>query len=402
MSGNVGTSEDKQWLDVVMPKIAESIGERGTTRYVLSSIKQRFLSDIYFVYMSCTNEINQLSETRMVIKRTKLCKLMEVKNQFHNEIVFYQLFYQSGENFPRYLYGYDASLDSSEYSIVVLEDVSRNGFKESPASFDVPYSYVLAVMRELGRFHAKGYILKETNQAKFQSITDKITETRFCEKTKMRPFVNITSTRVVDYLRAQNHDTGFCDKLEALLSNAFDKVIIPIVTVTESSELLSTICHGDVTLDNMLFQPLNSEYFNAMLIDFGMMRYGTPVVDLSSFFCLCCTNSMVRDKLHDMLAVYHMALTNYMSLGGVADTKKYSYRAILNNYREGCLYGFVLASFYLECLLGHIDPVEIAGRHNDMEMLAKEYKKSGGDQVSAMLAEMLLQMVEMGSLDHFL
>lgn len=405
MSEPVGTSEDKQWLDVAIPKVAECLNSREKgTHYVLSSIKRCLLSDIYFVYVLYTNRVNRLREMQMLaIKRTKVCKFTEVKYQFHNEITFYQMFCHPGENFPRCFYVNDALLKPDEDSIIALEDVNKNGFRESPALFDVPYSYTLAVMRELGRFHAKGYVLKETNRAKFQCIVDQLEEARYGERDKpnMRLLININATRAVDYLRAQNHDASFCDKMENLLSNAFDEVVMPIVTVTESSELLSTICHGDATLSNMLFQPLSSGYFNAMLIDFGMMRYGTPVIDLSTFLCLCCANDTIRDKLDDMLAVYHRALTNYMSLEGMINTEKYSYEAIVKNYREGCLYGFVIASFYLVCVMGHVDPVEIANRHEDLEVLASECKSSGGDDVSAMLARMLLQMAEFGALDYF-
>lgn len=90
--------------------------------------------------------------------------------------------------------------------------------------------------------------------------------------------INSQATRAVKYLRNHNYDAIFCDKMEALLSNAFDEVMMKIIKPLEP---LSTLCHGDFILNNILFKVEDDEQQRTMLIDFALLTYLTPVVDLS-------------------------------------------------------------------------------------------------------------------------
>ncbi|EGI63190.1 hypothetical protein G5I_08427 [Acromyrmex echinatior] len=169
-----------------------------------------------------------------------------------------------------------------------------------------------------------------------------IQEIRYDVKNEWKNFINVNATRA-EYLRNHDHDVTFCDKMEALLSQVFDKVMMKIV---EPREPLSTLCHGNFTLGNILFEIKNGKH-DAILIDFALCRYSTPVVDLSTYICLCCSNEMMKDKFFEIMRVYHNALKKYLLEAGVSNIEKYSYKALLDDYRRGGLFGFISASFFL-------------------------------------------------------
>jgi len=209
----------------------------------------------------------------------------------------------------------------------------------------------------MDRFHGKGYIMKELQCEKFFDIMKQIQEIRYNEKYEWKNFINLIATRAVEYLRNHGHDVT-CDKMEALLSQVFDKVMMKIV---EPRELLSTLCHGDFTSSNLLFKTENGKH-DAILIDFAFCKYSTPVIDLSTYICLCCSNEMIKDKFFEIMRVYHNALKKYLLEVGVSNIEKYSYKALLDDYRRGGLFDLIIASFFLPVVRGYytIDSKQLA------------------------------------------
>lgn len=126
----------------------------------------------------------------------------------------------------------------------------------------------------------------------------------------------------MEYLRKQDYDVTFCDKTEALLSKAFDKMMMKTV---ELREPLSTLCHGDI--EQYSLQDGNERETTSCDVDFTFYRYSTPVIDLSTYLCLCCSNEVRKDKFIEIMRVYHDSLKEYLLEAGVLDIEKYSYEA---------------------------------------------------------------------------
>jgi len=384
-----------------MSKIIENLGlDIGEVRYELSKSISRFMSTIYYVLLQFKNKTKEQNEEFSIILKKPL-ENYTVKNridpQFHNEILFYQMYIRPDENYAKCLYVDERPPTDS---VIALENVNKRGYYSCSHKCNVPLEYTLAAMRELGRFHGKGYVMKELQRDKFFDIVSRLQEVRYYKTTEnfYESLSNVNSTLAVEYLRTNGHDTIFCDKMEAFLSNAFDKVMMKTV---EPLEPLSTLCHGDFTIDNILFKTKDDGQYRAMLIDFGLFRYSTPVVDLSTYLCLCCSNEIRKDKFSEIMRVYHDALKEYLLEAGVWDIKKYSYEALLDDYEKGGLFGYVIASFYLPVLLEYyqadvIQNILSVGISESMKQL--KYN----DEFSKILADMLLNLRDLGCLKHIL
>ncbi|XP_072761563.1 uncharacterized protein [Anoplolepis gracilipes] len=391
----------QRWLEEVMSKVIENLGSNvEEAQYELSESVDIVMSTMYYVCVKFKNKTKggQREELFMILKRptsNQICRqLLHIDSQFHNEILFYRIYARSNENFAKCFYTEERPPTDS---VIALENVSKRGYCPCPYAYDAPLEYILAAMREMGRFHAKGYVMKEQQRKKFFDIVEQLQEIRYNESDDIqRCTVNIISNRAVEYLRNQGHDAIFCDKMEAVLSNAFNSVMIKTVTPTEP---LSTLCHGDFTLGNTLFKKEDDGQLRAILIDFAVLRYSTPVVDLSTFLCLACSNELRKDKFFEIMRAYHDTLKKYLLDAGIQNIEKYSYDALLDDYKRGALHGFVIASYFLAVLMGYGE--EEFGTKKIMEIIQCR-KKYGGEKVCKILADMLLQLRDFDCLKHFL
>ncbi|KMR01220.1 hypothetical protein RF55_989 [Lasius niger] len=392
----------QRWFNEVMSKIIENLGSNvEEAQYELSESNDIFMSTLYHVHVKFKNKTKrgQSEELSMVLKRPTQMEMhremMDIDSQFYNEILFYRIYARPDENFVKCFYTQERPPTDS---VIALENVNKLGYHLCSYKYNAPLEYTLAAIQEIGRFHGKGYVMKEQQREKFFDIVKQIKETKYDTKVDDRNklYVNIPATRAVDYLRNQGHDAVFCDKMEAVLSNAFDAVMAKTLKPVEP---LATLCHGDFTLSNTLFKIEDDGQLRAILIDFATLTYSTPVVDLSTFLCLCCSNEMIKDKFFEIMRAYHDTLKKYLLDAGIRDIDKYSYDALLDDYRRGALFGFVIASFFLGILMGYNDK---SIDETDMVEYMEYCKQLGGEKLSKILADMLLQLRDFGCLKHFL
>jgi len=393
----------QRWFDEVMPKIIKNLGpDVEKARYQLEFTGNFIGSNIYHVRLQFENKTNgQNEELSMILKRPMpgLNQILYIDFQFHNEILFYQMYTQPDEIYAKCFYVEERPpIDS----VIALENVNGRGYYHCPYICNSPLEYTLAAMRELGRFHGKGYVMKEMQREKFFDIVAQIQEVRF-EKRMENIYefgTNILTLRVVEYLRSQGHDAVFCDKMEAVFSNLYDRLL----KMVQPLEPLATLCHGDFTLQNILFKTKNDGQYRTMLIDFALIMYSTPAVDLSTYFFLNCSNEMRKDKFSEIMWAYHDALKEYLLDAGIKDIEKYSYNALLDEFRRGALIGYVGMCANVPILLGHLSPETLVQDIIDLGPLEsmKKQKYVGGDEVSKILADTLLHMRDLGCLKHVL
>lgn len=389
----------QRWIEKVMSKIIESFGPNiDEAQYKINDSTNILMSSMYYVCVKFKNRITgQNEEQNMILKRPVQVEVWRQMTgsdfQFHNEILFYRMYARPDENFPRCFY---VDERPPANSIIALENVNKRGYCPCPYKRDVPVEYTLTAMRELGRFHGKGYVMKELQKEKFFDIVKQLRNSRTTDTFKL--IINTQATRAVEYLRSHDYDAVFCDKMEAFLSNAFDEVMIKTIKPLEP---LSTLCHGDFTLNNILFKMEDNGQQHAMLIDFALLVCSTPVVDLSTYLCLCFSNE-IKDKFSEIMRVYHNALKEYLLEAGVWNAEKYSYNALLDDYKRGGLFGFLIASFFLPKVMGYCSKDDQQIINGNIMEFCKLLRQDGGDEVSEILANILLHLRDLGCLKHFL
>lgn len=359
--------------------------------------KERVLNMRLFAKTAITSEIVQ--------------RLHKLDLQFRNEAAFYQRYAKDDSRYPKCIY-IEESLPYGP--TLIIEDVTVRGYSVHPKKVDLPLSDILAAMKEIARFHAKGYIMKEENPEEFSEMLKVIKDCRYDTRNNdnndtngdpnnVNPFFYISnaSLRSVDYLKKSNYDKKFCEKVEKLFEQTYRNVMLKAIVPTEP---LATLCHGDFTVNNVLFKKAETEGAEnqVMLIDFAMLRYASPTIDLSTFLCLSCSKEDRRVNFTKIMRAYHNELIACLEKAQVKNLERFAYEYFWKDYIEHALFGFVTACFFLHVLMGKVEMSLEELLEKDIQEIVKLNMECGGDEVSAILADMLLDLDKLGCLDAFL
>ena len=406
--GTIAMCEDvghnSTWLNCLMRKVGENLGKDfNDLRYELAEPDESFfISSMFFVNITANasnGDTNKKRTASVVVKRPPsqpfMREMMNTDAQFHNEILFYRRYAGGHDDLPQCIY---ADEKPPEESVLVLQNIGQQGFKLCQWKYRAPLEYTVAAIREIARFHTKGYVMKERNRDEFFDFVRTIQEVRFESDLEniMKMVINSSMNRGVDYLRDHGHGGEFYDKLRSKFENGYQTVMLEVV---KPEEPLATLCHGDFTLNNTFFKREDGE-LKVMFIDFAMIRYGSPVIDLSTFLSLHCAEELDKDMIDKALKVYHDSLKQCLAENGIEDCERFSYEAVHEDYKRKGIFGYVIASFFLAMLMGkcEISTEELAAL--DMEEQARLIRESGGDEISEILGNMLLKLKEFGCLDE--
>ena len=394
--------ETKLWLDEkLIPnlKVALKQEDCSTTKYDVSLPSVRlFVSSVLFLEITFTN--NGMEKVfSLVVKRPNSSECVRetgmCDNLFHNEILFYKKYAENSEEYPMCLYTVE---EPPINSVIVMENISKLGYHMSSQMVDIDMKYIVAAMHEIGRFHAKGYILKSKSPDKFFEIVKNIRESRFVYTSKnwFPLMINNIGKRVLNRLRKQDYDKVFCDKIEPLFNNAFEDIMKAAINPRLP---LATLCHGDFTRNNIFFKDTNSG-IKAMLIDFALISYGSPTIDLSTFIYLSVSKENRRTRFSEIFDAYYDSLFHYLHDSGFTGLQEFSKKRFLDDYKRYALFGYMIASFFLPIMMGvEVDDIEFMNSLSEEELLPI-ICNIGGEKFEEIFTEMLIEMRESGCLDH--
>ncbi|KAH0539258.1 uncharacterized protein LOC123260104 [Cotesia glomerata] len=404
--------EIKIWVeDNVIPKVAQKLHKNYSKSDTILNLSYPegflLLSAVIFAEVRFNNSNSKEKDevVQLVIKRPSLLdsfnNIMHLDALFHNEILFYEKFSQSDSvnesEFPRcFLTAED--LKNPAGMIIVIENIVNLGYKMCLKSYDIPFEYVIAAMQAIGRFHGMSYTMKVRQPEKFAEIVGNLMEYRYSPGETFGTFINLVSVRPVEYLRKKNYDPVFLDKMEGFLSNAFDTVMMKAVTPKEP---LATLCHGDFTRSNIFFREKNGS-LETMLIDFAMLRYSSPSIDVSTFLYLNCSTKDRNERFPEIFKAYYNAVIGYLKEQKIEDLENYSEKNFMEDYKRNAMFGFVIAMFFLPVIRGisKVTPEEV--KEFDNVKMAMMTKEAGGDAFSEELAGILVDMRNHGYLEHVL
>lgn len=358
-----------------------------------------YLSTVYFLNINTEDE-NKCIYT--VIKKpnetSPLNKILNPYKLFHNEALFYKKVACYNKQFPKCYY---SSVDEENINntLIILENIETLGFKICPSLYDIPFEYVISGVQELARFHGMGYTMKINKRSTMEEIIKDIEEAKYTPDNFYSTYFNLISKRPIKWLREQNYDEKFCNKMEHYMKNAYQYFILDLI---KPMEPLAVICHGDFTRNNILFRKTN-EVIEPRLIDFAMMRYASPGIDLSTFLYYSVSKNDRKKRFNEIFKAYHDALIKYLDDEHIKIIDCFSYDNLLADYKHHVMFGYIIAICFLPNFYGicKMSNAMVASNYDP----AKTYTvsnigNSGGDELSKRFAKMLIEIRELGGLDH--
>uniref|UniRef100_U5ET49 Putative juvenile hormone-inducible protein n=1 Tax=Corethrella appendiculata TaxID=1370023 RepID=U5ET49_9DIPT len=285
-----------------------------------------YLSEVYRVIVEGENKNGDKIKTSVVVKsipkNAGWRTTFRSADFFYNEIIFYNEIlrgfyeFQSKRNPVNPFCEIVPALSSFTnglHDFVAMDDLGQYGYKPANRQLGVDFTKCSWCMKVLARFHALSMAMKDQEPEKFQEIIKNIKETYYAAAFK-KWYAKFCAQMIgvaKDAIDKEYGGTEIQLKSKKFLDNNLYDTMVSLV---ETKNRNSVITHGDCWLPNFLFKfaPNSNEQepISIKMIDYQLVRYGSPVLDIS-FFIYSCTNQAMREQYYDeLLNIYYTNLTD--------------------------------------------------------------------------------------------
>ncbi|KAL4702071.1 hypothetical protein ACJJTC_004689 [Scirpophaga incertulas] len=236
---------------------------------------------------------------------------------FCNEVAFYNKIWPSLANFQKQWDGVEDPFKSipkcylAQSDTVVLKDLKRQGFVMPDRRQGLTIEQAYFVLKHLSQFHALSLAMKYHSPEDFYellNIKDGISEVFFVSeneeyyKNYYREAIGNAVAMVQEGLEEVEGKDRYLTKFQQFCSeNSFFQTMVELV---RAQEPLAVICHGDCWTNNFLFRYVDGNIAEMYIVDFQMVRYASPGLDLAYLLYLCLDRQQRRQHLTALLAHY--------------------------------------------------------------------------------------------------
>ncbi|KAL7289335.1 hypothetical protein TKK_0016703 [Trichogramma kaykai] len=243
-------------------------------------------------------------------------------------------------------------------NLLVFEDLRSQNYT-TRSDFPMDGQSIKQTLATLARFHASSVLTeKKLGRSLKQAFPGSFEEIVY---TKNKKF-GLSTPIAYEAMKMMATKYGFQDSVN-LVPKIHDRVHN---LVRERKDQCNVICHSDLWRNNIMFNDEGGES-SCILVDFQLLRYASPAVDINMFLYL--NTTLEYRKTNEMLLFKHYysvfsetLVKNSCELNGVL-----SYSEMLKNYQKHKLVGLTYAAMYGPGL--HLKPAEIAKLMNDAQLL---------------------------------
>lgn len=161
------------------------------------------------------------------------------------------------------VYACEADIENDTY-ILIMEDLRWKNYEMWPKEAVVPLANQLLVMRELGKFHAISFAMKDQRPNEFEMLKPPTNDpfSQLVLHGKLSSFSNKSIARAVNALNKSEHKRLMSDFGRRFVETVDNLLQGPI------SKEFGVINHGDCWNNNMLFQYSNDDVSSEVILKF--------------------------------------------------------------------------------------------------------------------------------------
>lgn len=190
---------------------------------------------------------------------------------------------------------------------LVLSDLGQLGFEMCDRYKQLDYPHCVQVFRALAKFHAASVACKRD----YPHIVDLVGQESIFTKNKrfvtdVKPWIEQSLKSVLETVS----DMKLSKQSQELISSRFETMADSLVSICQPKTTgLNVLNHGDLWVNNILFKHSTSgSVVDVRFIDFQIVRYGSPVLDII-YFLWSSSNEEVRENhLQDLCETYRSTL----------------------------------------------------------------------------------------------
>lgn len=296
-------------------------------------------------------------------------------------------------------------------TILAIENISPAGYRNGPR-LHLDMDHMLLLTKAIAQYHSATYAMRIKKDPQLKTLIEGLIPFPFKETNGSKnvyDFVcNVGMERCIEFLEKQPKETSFVKDFNNLKNFQKNPTTI-LQKCLENDEKFSVILHGDYNRNNVLFKyPSTIGFSNpssVKMIDFQLVRYGTPAIDISFFFYMNMEPEIREAHWMDLLQYYHTNLINSLSdiLKCSPDDeilRDYSFQRFNDHFSRFAMYGMTIVIQFLPWLDCPQDECEKIAKLFETDMEGKEFweyaKIIGGDSSNFKIFDALKHASKMG------
>ncbi|XP_032529885.2 uncharacterized protein LOC116779609 [Danaus plexippus] len=230
------------------------------------------------------------------------------------------------------------SYNESNEDAIILENLSKKGFEVRNRMDVVSLSFAIASIKEIAKFHGLSFVLEHKESDYCYNKLKKL-QSPIQVNDSMKELVKMLSNDIVKYFdcdiqkKLRNFSDKICDKLPKYFQGKTGSV--------------KCLCHSDFRINNILFKEKGSESAEAILIDYQLIFWGSPVFDLLYFFYICTDREFRKNHMTYLKNIYHDTLRNYLNYFKIDVDKIYPKNIFLDDFEDHLEVGLLVAFYGL-------------------------------------------------------
>ncbi|XP_062555327.1 uncharacterized protein LOC134220323 [Armigeres subalbatus] len=283
--------------------------------------------------------------------------LIPVMQEFQREMGITEEQNSGFFNVPRsYLTHFDPE---SQEALILLEDLRNRDFSMWNKLEPINYEHAKLLLIQLGRFHALSLVMKSQRPDLFEPF--KVPDVMVPTMEENGQLVSMFTTALdaaISILDPSEEKATF--KMEALRNDFF--TTLQNCVDPERAEPFAVLNHGDCWVNNLMYRYQDGAPREVVLLDWQLVRYGSPVLDLL-YFLFCCTDESLRERHFDELVrIYYTALKDLVEILGSDIMDVFPLTALLRQLKSFGKFAVIMAALDIPVLC--TDPANIQN-HGD-------------------------------------
>jgi len=244
--------------------------------------------------------------------------------------------------------------------VLIMQNLKEEGFRDAinkKAGLDIVH--VRAAIKWLATFHAITYAFLEDYEGglekaeqdlkifffKFNDLVDWEKEIG-----QFREHGNAAQREMFKGFEDKKSGKQYVKYLDDLISRHLDMGTADMKVRDYQKYKLKTICHGDPWFNNMMFKYKDdTKLDDIVFIDFQIVGYVSPALDLAYFLAASTTGELRRNYLPHILTLYHTIFINSLERLGVS--VDFSYEDLLDDFKKARIHGLNFAMQALPAIL---------------------------------------------------
>ncbi|CAH0730050.1 unnamed protein product, partial [Brenthis ino] len=233
--------------------------------------------------------------------------------------------------------------------VIILDNLSRKGFKVLNRFNLMPLDFAEAAIRELAKFHALSFILQQKRPDYFEKEikTLKISYTLIEENDIIIDKWNksIRSSIEKSFECVNQNDQSIKEYIIEEAIKTFPKHL------TGKMGLVKCICHGDYRMNNILLRKNIDGEIETIIVDYQMVSFGSPIVDILHFLYTGTDREFRKNHMDNLKDLYHKTMTRHLEMFDLDISKIYPRSVFEKDFKENLLYGLFITLYALRLCL---------------------------------------------------